>query len=83
MQIKKPLQIITTEEHLLDNIYNTLDLMLQELKQMNHNEKVETKIENKKVEQLCKYCNGTHENKGQVLACAKKFKKEGVNNGNK
>lgn len=24
----------------------------------------------------CKHCGGTHENKGQVLACAKKHKKE-------
>lgn len=27
----------------------------------------------------CKYCNGTHENKGQIMACAKKAKR-GVNN---
>jgi broad specificity polyphosphatase/5'/3'-nucleotidase SurE len=25
---------------------------------------------------LCKHCNGTHENKGQELACAKKNKKK-------
>jgi len=24
----------------------------------------------------CKYCGGTHENKGQLLACAKKHKKK-------
>jgi hypothetical protein len=26
----------------------------------------------------CKYCGGTHENKGQMLACARKKKKEGA-----
>jgi len=25
----------------------------------------------------CKHCNATHENKGQVLACARKNKKKG------
>lgn len=29
----------------------------------------------------CKHCGGTHENKGQIMACAKKRKKEGKTNG--
>jgi hypothetical protein len=29
----------------------------------------------------CRFCNGTHENRYQVAACAKKMKR-GVNNGN-
>ncbi|MCX8129776.1 MAG: hypothetical protein N3I35_06720 [Clostridia bacterium] len=28
----------------------------------------------------CQYCNGTHDNRFQVAACAKKKKKDGVKN---
>jgi hypothetical protein len=26
----------------------------------------------------CKYCGGTHDNKGQLMACARKSKREGA-----
>lgn len=51
-----------------------LYLMLLELKQINS----KLGSENKSVAVDCKYCGGTHENKGQVMACAKKHKKEGA-----
>lgn len=41
--------------------------------------KVEPEKEtDQKITASCKYCGGIHENKGQVLACAKKAKKEGA-----
>jgi hypothetical protein len=44
--------------------------------------KLNDKFDNASVPQgvPCKYCNGTHDNRYQVAACAKKKKKEGMNN---
>lgn len=57
--------------------------ILQELKTLNAKlspEIKKVKTENKAVPSSvpCKYCGGTHENTGQMLACARKKKKEGM-----
>jgi hypothetical protein len=59
--------LVTNEEKLLFDIF-------QELKEIN--QKLTVRPVAKGAE--CKYCGGTHENKGQVLACAKKKRKEGA-----
>jgi hypothetical protein len=62
--------IVTSEQKLLY-------LMLQELKEIN----VKLTPAPKPTAIDCKYCGGTHENNGQVMACAKKMKKkEGAKN---
>ena len=60
MYIIKEKDIVTIEQKLLFNIWESLDKKA--------NVKKSPKIYD------CKYCGGTHENKGQLLACAKKFK---------
>jgi hypothetical protein len=67
-------------EDLFDNVERLLFDILQELKKMNSGKEPEIKEEINVVSSgvPCKYCGGTHENKGQMLACARKLKKEGV-----
>jgi hypothetical protein len=62
--------MISTSEVLLFDILTEIkelkDLLIKE----------ESKAPEVKAEGLfCKYCEGTHDNKGQILACAKKNKK--------
>ncbi len=54
--------IVTVEQKLLFNIWETLD------------SKAKAKQSPKIID--CRFCGGTHENKGQLLACAKKHKKK-------
>lgn len=61
MYIIKAKDIVTVEQKLLFNIWESLD-------------KKAKLVESPKILD-CKYCGGTHENKGQLLACAKKHKK--------
>jgi len=71
--------MITTEEKLLFDI-------LQELKQINQKlTKEQPQAETvrpvaKGVEFVCKACNTKHENRGKLMACYKKHKKEGAKN---
>lgn len=53
--------IVSTEQKLLFNIWQSLD------------GKAVTGQSPRILD--CKYCGGTHENKGQIMACAKKHKK--------
>ena len=48
--------------------------ILQELKKLNGGKAKATEAAGIP----CKYCGGTHENKGQIMACAKKKKREGL-----
>jgi hypothetical protein len=57
------IQPITTEEQVLC-------LILQELKE------IKALMNPTKESIQCKYCGGTHENKGQIMACAKRAKKK-------
>ena len=57
----KAKDIVTVEQRLLFNIWQALD------------EKAKEKESPAIID--CKYCGGTHENKGQLMACAKKHKK--------
>lgn len=66
-----PRDVATSEQKLLY-------MILQELKQMNS--KLEKPTEKKITAKACKYCGEIHENKGQIMACAKKHKKEGAKN---
>ena len=65
-----------------DDLYGDTDKLLfdilQELKLLNSKLEVENKAVPSSVP--CKYCGGTHENTGQMLACARRKKKEGVTN---
>lgn len=63
----KPEQLVTKTDKLLYNIW-------QELKG-----NVCSTAEN--TEYTCSYCETKHPNRGKMLACAKKCKKEGVKNG--
>jgi hypothetical protein len=64
---------VTTEQKLLWNIQELLkDRVPIDVPQP----KVEVVVDQPK--DTCTYCGGTHENRGQVLACAKKFKKGSV-----
>lgn len=82
----------TLEEKMLFDIREGINGIFQELKLLNSkikSEKAETKpevkaeakTENKAVPSSvpCKYCGGTHKNRQQMAACAKKKKKEGMN----
>ena len=63
---------VTTEQKLLWNIQELLkDRVPVDVPQPKVEEVVKPK-------DICTYCGGTHENKGQALACAKKFKKGSV-----
>lgn len=56
-------------------LYNIQELLIEQnelLKKILPSEKVSEEI-NDKIP--CKYCGGEHDNKGQVMACAKKHKK--------
>ena len=75
----------TTEEKLLFEILQELKELNSKFETSPEIKKTETKPEIKaeiKTEYKavpsgvpCKYCGGTHENKGQMLACARKRKK--------
>jgi hypothetical protein len=65
--------LISTEEKLLFDI-------LQELKEINRKlpepeplRPIAKATEEREIQ--CKYCGGSHDNKGQFLACARKHKK--------
>lgn len=67
-------------EDMFGNIEILLFDILEELKKLNQNNEIKTiEIENIVVPSSvpCKYCNGTHSNRQQMAACAKKKKKEG------
>ena len=68
-----PRDVATSEQKLLY-------MILQELKQINSKLNKEKPIEKKITAKACKYCGEIHENKGQIMACAKKHKKEGAMN---
>ena len=71
-ELKREAMIDTPEILLYD--------ILQELKQINSKLSPAETVEVKAKTTACKYCGGIHENKGQELACAKKYKKEGAKN---
>lgn len=52
--------------------------ILQELKILNGKNVVKQEVEEENKQYPCKACGGAHENKGQMLACARKKKKEGA-----
>lgn len=66
MDIQITTRDVTTSEQKL------LYLILQELKSINL--KLTSTAKPTAID--CKYCGGTHENNGQVMACAKKHKKK-------
>lgn len=64
------------EERLLYNIWQEL-VMLNSKQEKQKVEVIPIENENKaKTSYKCKVCGTEHENKGQLLACAKKHKKE-------
>jgi tRNA(Ile2) C34 agmatinyltransferase TiaS len=69
--------IVSEQEKLLFNIQELMKNILIKLnKEVSKPELIKVEDENKPNQTLCKYCGGTHENKGQMLSCAKKNKKE-------
>lgn len=62
-----------------EDLYGDTDKLLfdilQELKKLNGG-KPEVKAAGLTAGIPCKYCGGVHENKGQVMACAKKLKRK-------
>lgn len=67
------LNLNNTERQLLFDIRKELRRTNEILDAILANEKPPMAREVKEI--LCKSCGGTHENKGQVMACAKKSKK--------
>jgi hypothetical protein len=68
-----------SDEQIKGNL-NSIDrqLMYDIRELMRENNRLLAKLAGQPKESVpCKYCGGTHENKGQILACAKK-KKKGV-----
>lgn len=65
--LKRESMVDTTEKLLFD--------ILQELKNLSKSLKPSEKTNEKLTAIDCKYCGKTHENNGQVMACAKKTKK--------
>lgn len=68
------LNLMNDNTKLLHDIRGLLKEVLFYLKPEEKN--IETEIN----QYPCKACGGVHENKGQLLACAKKYKKEALNN---
>lgn len=73
--------IVSTEQKLLYDIRQLLIEQNEFLKKLVPEEPVpkeptvESKIEN--VSKSCVFCGGTHDNKGAMMACAKKNKNKG------
>jgi hypothetical protein len=77
MDIQITSRDVTTSEQKL------LYLILMELKEISGKlTSKEEEITTKTTAKTCKYCGGIHENAGQYSACARKHKKEGINNDN-
>ena len=78
--IKKD-RLVNTMDRLLFNIWQELILLRENLqeqnKEMDKGKKTNVEIKAKNIIE-CKYCGGTHSNKGEFLACSRKSKKEGV-----
>ena len=80
MNDESKFHIITTEQKMLQDIR---ELLIEQNKLLNKMIKQEPSIslEPIKIESNnklpCKYCNGSHDNQGQILSCAKKNKKKG------
>jgi hypothetical protein len=61
-------------EDMFGNVEILLFDILEELKKSNGSKKINEEIK----QYPCKACGGVHENKGQLLACARSKKKEGA-----
>ena len=65
---------VSTEQKLLWNIQELLkELKVPDVVPLSKVEEKDQPTETK----VCIHCGGTHDNKGQALACAKKHKKKG------
>lgn len=66
------------ETKLLSNIFELLQRQNELLEQFLYADNTSTLRQEKKGSDVkpCKYCGGTHKNKGEFLACSRKNKKE-------
>jgi hypothetical protein len=65
-------------EDMFGNVEILLFDILQELKKMNEPKEINKDIKEEIKQYPCKACGGVHENKGQLLSCARKYKKDGA-----
>lgn len=74
----KELIVNRTETKLLYDIRGLLIEQNELLKSVLNLSKPSVDIKEKDEKIKCKYCGGYHDNKGQYMACARKYKKDGV-----